>query len=52
MNKCCQEKLELAQDKIKNYMDDLMSDEYLKGLEAAIDEIDDLIFKSIANKDT
>lgn len=51
MNKCCLEQLELAQENIKNYMDDLMSDEYLKGLESAIAEIDELIFKGIANKE-
>jgi hypothetical protein len=50
MKECCLEKLNLAKERIQNYMDDSMLEEYVKGLEAAIAEIDELIFKSIANK--
>ena len=50
MKKCCIANLELAQDKIKEYLDDSMSDDYLKASENAIADIDTVIFQGIANK--
>lgn len=49
MNDCCHTKLRIVQDKITDLMDCSMSDDFLKGLQAAIDEIDEVIFKSIAD---
>lgn len=50
LNKCCIANLELAQDKIREYLDDLMPDDYLKASENAIADIDTVIFQGLAGK--